>query len=242
MERIKDIDGLKKQFQGKTFGELIFYHRDHSGHQAAKDALYEYIWKLPRAVERSTSQQPAYLQSWIDDMNRNVRSKPFWKQDISEAVPVITKAAETKFKNVGIEPTADDTFNLFQVTVFHFVNATYDSPQTKRFIQRSTGIGSRMWQWLLAGATKLTTAFVMTVICSVWGTIEDYPYLWVPYSGVVASTIDLFSRKWVKSEKLDGLLMGLSIVPKFALSLIGVYAMLIQFACLALGIYWIMIK
>jgi hypothetical protein len=99
-----------------------------------------------------------------------------------------------------------------------------------------------MWRWLLAGVTKLTMAFVITAGCSIWGTIADYPYLWIPYSGVVASIIDLFARKWVKSEKLDGLLMGLSIVPKFALSFVGVYAMLIQFACLALGIYWIMIK
>ena len=222
---------------------MILYHREHSNHQTTMDALYGYIWKLPKgAVGLSASQQPAYLQSWIDEMNRNARSKLFWKQDFSEAFAAITSAAETKLRSAGIEPTADDTFNLFQVTVLHFVNATYGFPQTKRFIQKATGIGPLMRQWLSAGLTKLTTAFVITAGCSVWGTIEGYPYLWIPYSGVVASIIDLFSRKWVKSEKLNGLLMGLSIVPKFALSLIGVYAMLIQFACLALGVYWIRIK
>lgn len=85
---------------------------------------------------------------------------------------------------------------------------------------------------------RLTSALVITAICAAWGSLAGHPYLWLPYTGVAASVIDLFTRTWVASPKV-GEWAAASVLLKFILALVGFYAMLAQFACAALGIYWI---
>lgn len=84
---------------------------------------------------------------------------------------------------------------------------------------------------------RLTTALIITGICSIWGTLGDYPHLWIPYTGFIASCIDLPTRAWVRSDKL-GQSASLSVILKFILALIGMYAMIVQFVSIGLVISW----
>lgn len=85
---------------------------------------------------------------------------------------------------------------------------------------------------------RLTTGFVVTAICALWGTIAGLPYVWVPYTGLAASIIDIPTRSWVLSNKLGEWMLFSSIL-KFAVAMIGIYGMLAQFACIGLAVYWI---
>jgi len=85
---------------------------------------------------------------------------------------------------------------------------------------------------------RLTSALVITTLSAVWGTIAGHPYLWLPYTGLAASVVDYFTRSWVTSSR-TGEAVVVSAVLKFVLMFIGLYALLAQFGCVALGVYWI---
>ena len=85
---------------------------------------------------------------------------------------------------------------------------------------------------------RLTTSLIITAVCSIIGTIWVKQYLLLPYSGLVASAVDLLTRKWVSSNRL-GRAVRISMILKFTLSIIGFYAILAQFACVGLLVYWI---
>ncbi|MCX6224518.1 MAG: hypothetical protein NTV01_07160 [Bacteroidia bacterium] len=227
-----DIDQIKQQFRGRKFGELILHHRKVTDMQTTVKSLQGTIQELPNSV------QPL-MESWFDEMNLNVRSEQFWQQDCGDAFVMITNTAEAKLRAVGVQPTNDDLFNMFQIIVLNFAYSTHRYPKSKAFIQKA------IWGWhprqVLSIAIQPTSALIITTLCAVWGTITDQPYLWIPYTGIAASIVDFFTRSWVTSEK-TGEWVVLSVLLKFALSLVGFYAMLIQFTCFALGIYWIIIK
>ena len=86
---------------------------------------------------------------------------------------------------------------------------------------------------------KTTTAITITGFTAAWGLIAGNPFLWLPITGLFAGVIDLFTRDWVRSPKL-GASIKFSLYLKFVLTLMGTYAMLSQFACVVLMIYWIL--
>ncbi|HBF00758.1 MAG TPA: hypothetical protein DDW46_06830 [Dehalococcoidia bacterium] len=86
---------------------------------------------------------------------------------------------------------------------------------------------------------KTTTAITITGFTAAWGLIAGNPFLWLPITGLFAGVIDLFTRDWVRSPKL-GASIKFSLYLKLVLTLMGTYAMLSQFACVVLMIYWIL--
>jgi len=224
-----DIGQFQQQFRGRKFGELILHHRKVTDMQTTLKALHGTMQELPDGA------QPL-MESWFDEMNLNVRSEQFWQQDCGDAFVKITNTAEAKLRAVGVQPTTDDLFNMFQVTVLNFAYSTHRHPQSKAFIQKA------LWGWhprqVLSLAMQPTSALIITALCAVWGTIADLPYLWIPYTGIVASIADFYTRSWVASERL-GEWMAFSVIIKLLLALIGLYSTVVQVACLALGFYWI---
>jgi len=85
---------------------------------------------------------------------------------------------------------------------------------------------------------RITPALVVTLACSILGTLGGYPHLWLPYTGLVASLIDRGTRAWVTSDRL-GESAGVSAVLKFAMALVGLYAIIAMPACVILAIYWL---
>lgn len=85
---------------------------------------------------------------------------------------------------------------------------------------------------------KMTNAFVISSITLVAGLIFKAPLLWIPTSIVIASLIDMSTRRWVLSDRL-GTSQNASIIIKFVLSLIMMYAMIGQFLCVGLILYWL---
>jgi hypothetical protein len=85
---------------------------------------------------------------------------------------------------------------------------------------------------------RLTSAILITSLTSVWGLVAGNPYLWIPVTGLIAAVIDLLTLDWVSSSRL-GEMQKLSLSLKLVFTLIGTYAILSQFACVILMIYWI---
>lgn len=129
-----DIDALQKQFHGCRFGELILHHRKMTDLQTTSKAIIGIIQELPQDVQ-------SHMESWFDEMNLNVRSEQFWQQDCGDAFAKITEVATAKLGAVGVQPTTDDLFNMFQVTVLNFAYSAHRFPQSKAFIQKSLGVG-----------------------------------------------------------------------------------------------------
>lgn len=86
---------------------------------------------------------------------------------------------------------------------------------------------------------RLTSAVVITAGCAAWGTVAGHSNLWLPYSGLAASIVDLLTRSWVTSSRL-GEAAVTSAILKFLLMLVGVYAVMSQFVCVAVGLYWLL--
>ena len=84
---------------------------------------------------------------------------------------------------------------------------------------------------------KLNTAVIISGITLLLGIGFSQPYLWVPLTVLIAGIIDLFTRKWVASDRL-GRALRLSVFLKFFFSLIGFYGMLGQVACVGLILWW----
>ncbi len=129
-----DLESLRKQFEGRLFGELVLHHRKHTSLQNTVAALQGVISELPEAAQQ-------LVESWIDDMSTDVRSESFWKQDCANSFTNITNAAENKLRDAGISPTTDDLFNMFQIIILNFAYSAYQHPQSKAFIQKSVGVG-----------------------------------------------------------------------------------------------------
>jgi len=85
---------------------------------------------------------------------------------------------------------------------------------------------------------RMTSALAITALCSVWGAIAGHPYLWLPCTGLAASIVDLFTRSWVTSPRM-GRAAAVSAILRSVLVLVGLYALVAQFACVGLGIYWL---
>lgn len=84
---------------------------------------------------------------------------------------------------------------------------------------------------------KLNTALVISVITLILGLIFSKPNIFLPVSIVIASIIDLYTRKWVASNRI-GSMIKTSVLLKGLFAIIGFYAMAGQFICLFLLIKW----
>lgn len=85
---------------------------------------------------------------------------------------------------------------------------------------------------------RLSLSIIVTGVTSLLGAIGGHPLLWIPYSGLAASLIFEPFRPWVLSERV-GTSQVASMLLKLTISLIGTYAMLCLYACLVLGVYWL---
>ena len=227
------IEALQKQFRGSRFGDLILLHRRENDMQTTIAALLGVTERLPPTA------QPL-VESWLDEMNTNALSEQFWKQDCGEALSIITTtAAAAKLRSAGVEPTSDDLFNMFQIIVLNFAYAAHRFNHSKVFIEKA------LWGWhprqVLSLAMQPTTALVITILCAAWGTLAGHAHVWLPYSGIAASVVTIPTHSWVVSSR-TGEWITFSIVLKSVLSMIGLYALLAQFASLSLGMYWILMK
>lgn len=129
-----DLDNLRTQFHGRKFGELVLEHHEKLDLPTTAQALTGITQELPARA------QPL-VESWVDNMNPSARVEQFWQQDCGVALMSITTAAATKLRGVGIEPSSDDLFNMFQIIVLNFAYAAHMHPQSKAFIQKAIGIG-----------------------------------------------------------------------------------------------------
>jgi hypothetical protein len=129
-----DLDSLRVQFHGRKFGELVLEHHKKLDLPTTLKALKGIADELP------TRARPL-IESWIEDMNPSARIEQFWQQDCGVALMSITTAAATKLRGVGVEPSSNDLFNMFQIIVLNFAYASHIHPQSKAFIQKAIGIG-----------------------------------------------------------------------------------------------------
>lgn len=84
---------------------------------------------------------------------------------------------------------------------------------------------------------KINLAIIISVLVLLLGFFKDQPYLWIPMTVLIAGMVDLFTRRWVSSDKL-GSAQSLSVILKFVFALIGFYAMIGQVVCIGLLIWW----
>jgi len=84
---------------------------------------------------------------------------------------------------------------------------------------------------------KINLAIIISVLVLSLGFFTDQPYLWIPISVLIAGIIDLLTRQWVSSDRL-GSAQTFSAILKLLFSLIGFYAMVGQFVCIGLAIWW----
>jgi len=80
--------------------------------------------------------------------------------------------------------------------------------------------------------TSIIISFITLVLGMILGVIS-----WIPVSVLVAGVVDLYTRRWVMSDKL-GSAKNLSMSIKFFFALIGFYAMIGQLLCVGLIIWW----
>lgn len=84
---------------------------------------------------------------------------------------------------------------------------------------------------------KLNTALVISVITLILGLIFSKPNIFIPVSIVIASIIDLYTRKWVASNMIGGMIKT-SVLLKGLFAVIGFYAMVGQLICIFLLVKW----
>lgn len=84
---------------------------------------------------------------------------------------------------------------------------------------------------------KVNSAMLISLPVLLLGYFLNQPHTWIPFTVLLASAVDLLTRKWVSSDKI-GTARNLSILVKGLFGLIGFYAMLGQIICLGLVFWW----
>lgn len=84
---------------------------------------------------------------------------------------------------------------------------------------------------------RINIAIVISGITLMLGAILNKSYLWIPLSVLVAGLIDLFTRRWVVSDRL-GSAVNISMFLKSFCSLAVLYAMVGEVICVGLIIWW----
>ena len=84
---------------------------------------------------------------------------------------------------------------------------------------------------------RVTFSAIIATLAVLIGFFFGQPYLWIPSSVLIAGFIDLYTRRWVMSDRL-GSARNLSASTKFLFALVGFYAMLGQIVCIGLIVWW----
>jgi len=84
---------------------------------------------------------------------------------------------------------------------------------------------------------KINLAIIISSIVLLIGLFTGQLYLWIPATVLVAGIIDLFTRQWVKSDRL-GEAQTFSIILKLSFAIIGFYAMVGQVLSIILLFWW----
>ncbi len=84
---------------------------------------------------------------------------------------------------------------------------------------------------------KLNTAVIIAGITLLLGIGFNQSQLWIPLTVLIAGIIDLFTRRWVASDRL-GRAVTLSALLKFSMAFVGFYAMFGQIVCVGLIMWW----
>jgi hypothetical protein len=85
---------------------------------------------------------------------------------------------------------------------------------------------------------KINLSIIISFIVLLFGFFAKESFLWIPLTVLITGVIDLLTRRWVISNKL-GSAKNLSAIVKLLLTLIGFYAMIGQFVCVLLLIWWL---
>ena len=89
-------------------------------------------------------------------------------------------------------------------------------------------------------ANWISPYFILSLAVSIYAALEnETQFVWYPVSVCIASMIEFESRSWVLDGILEGASQGL-IATKFALSAIGMYAILGVVGCPAVFGWWIL--
>jgi hypothetical protein len=236
-KRNMDIVKIRKKLQGFKFSRLILHQRKSADIQATAKALQETIKDLPADV------QPL-MESWIDEMGSSIRLGQFWRKDSGDVFDTITEAAEEKLQAAGVKPADPVLFNMFQVIVLNFASITPQSHKSRVRMQRSEAVrrqseaGWHPWP-MISNMLHPTMALIITLGFSIWGMLGNHPYVWIPYTGAMASILILLTNSLAKKNERWHQWMAANESFKFVYSLMGMYLLFAQIACAVLGFYWI---
>jgi hypothetical protein len=84
---------------------------------------------------------------------------------------------------------------------------------------------------------KISLAIIISSITVIIGLIFSKTNVWIPFSFLLASVIELSTRKWITSERL-GAWKNFSVALKSLLSVVGFYALIGQIICIGIIIWW----
>ena len=84
---------------------------------------------------------------------------------------------------------------------------------------------------------RISLAIIISLLTSIIGVIFSKSYIWIPFSFLIASIIELPTRRWVASERL-GSWTSVSMIVKFLFALIGFYTLIGQLICIGILFWW----
>ncbi len=129
-----DLEALQAQFTGRNFGELVLVHTKGSSLETTIAGIGLITMDLPEPA------QPL-AKSWLQEMNVGADKESFWREDCGCAFARITAAAETKLRTVGVDPTSEDLFNMFQLVLLNLAYNAHAYQGFKPLIQKALGVG-----------------------------------------------------------------------------------------------------
>jgi len=129
-----DLEQLQQQFAGAKFGKLVLHHHRKQNLKTTVAAMMATIAELPESAKPS-------VESWIDEIAIYGKDENFWRRDCGEVFYEICEKARCKLEKLGVTPTDEDVFSMFQVVLLNFAYGLHQHPQSKAFVQKAIGIG-----------------------------------------------------------------------------------------------------
>lgn len=126
-----DLNALKNQFQGRKFGELVLHHLKSQSQNDIIAALQGTINLLPDSFKKCK------IEKLIDDLNAKAYEKTLWQTDCADEFSYIIEIAKARFSQVGLSPSEDDLFNVFNIIVLNFAYGASIQNEMRIFIKDS---------------------------------------------------------------------------------------------------------